>query len=244
MKLSQMSNNLHVLESLPAYALGSLDEEEAQVVSKHIAGCYLCRQELNAFQAVADQLLLAVPEARPSGDLRPRLMERIQNLNVKEPGQTVRRRFRGRLMPVGALVSLVLIVVLAVSNFLLWQRLNNSEVLAGPLGMRAIALQNTSAAPSGSGFVIMGADGRNGVLVVDKLPILDETREYQIWLVRDSSYIDGSVFSVDEYGYRGVRLRAPDSLLSYSAVWVTIEPAGGSPEPTGERVLSGSLFNP
>jgi anti-sigma factor RsiW len=239
-----MTNDLHVLEALPAYVLGSLGEEEAQSVREHLPGCYLCRQELDAFQRIADQLPLAVPEMRPSGDLRPRLMERIQSLNVKEPPRPVRWRFPRRLLPAGALVGLFLIVLLAFTNFLLWQRLNTAEVLTGPLGMRAIALQNTAAAPSASGFVIMGADGLNGVLVVDKLAQLDEAHEYQLWLVRDSSYVGGPVFAVDETGYRGVRLQAPESLLSYSSVWVTVEPAGGSDHPTGEPVLNGSLFNP
>jgi anti-sigma factor RsiW len=239
-----MSNDLHVLESLPAYVLGSLDEEEAQSVKEHITGCHLCRQELDAFQAVADQLPLAVPEARPSSDLSARLMERIQSVSVKQTTPPVRWRFPRRLLPVGALAGLFLIIILAFSNVLLWQRMNNLEVLSGPLGMRAIALQNTTAAPSASGFVVMGADGQNGVLVVDKLPPLDATHEYQVWLVREASPSGGPVFSVDEHGYRGVRLEAPDSLLSYSEVWVTIEPAGGSASPSGKQVLHGSLFNP
>jgi anti-sigma factor RsiW len=239
-----MINDLHVLDSLPAYALGGLDEEEARSVAEHLARCDLCRQELRAFQEVADQLPLAVPDALPADDLKPRLLERIHSLNVKQPVQSAGRRWPQRLLPVGALAGLVLILLLAFSNLLLWQRLNNLEVLTGPLGMRAIALQNTGAAPAASGFVVMGVDGLNGVLVVDKLPQLDATREYQIWLVQDTTYTGGPVFSVDETGYRGVRLEAPDSLLLYSSVLVTVEPVGGSPDPTGEQVLSGSLHNP
>ncbi len=239
-----MVNDPHVLESLPAYVLGSLDDEEARSVREHLAGCYLCRQELAAFQRVADQLPFAVPEARPSGELRIRLMERIQSLNSKETTWPAGWGWARLLLPAGALVGLLLIVLLVWSNLFPWQTGDNSVVLTGPLGMRAIALQNTAAAPSASGFVIMGADGRNGVLVVDKLPPLDATHEYQVWLLRDSMYTGGPVFSVDESGYRGVRLTAPESLLSYSAVWVTVEPTGGSAAPAGDRVLNGSLYNP
>jgi len=53
-----------------------------------------------------------------------------------------------------------------------------------------------------------------------------------------------AVFAVDESGYRGMRIEASESLLTYSSVKVTIEPAGGSVQPTGEQVLGGSLFNP
>jgi anti-sigma-K factor RskA len=111
--------------------------------------------------------------------------------------------------------------------------------------MRAIALDNTVSAQNASGFVIISADGLNGVLVVDELPVLDpEREEYQLWLEEDGEITSGSVFSVGEDGYRGVRLEAPKSLLNYDSVFITVEPAGGSREPTGEEILEGALFNP
>ena len=234
---------MHVLESLPAYALGSLDAAEARMVAQHLAGCHICRSELHAFQDVAGQLALTAPQAGPSHDLKPRLMARIQSLSPSQP-RMERWRFAGPGVPVGAIVGLVLIVTLAVSNLLLWQRFNQLEVLAGPLGMRAIALQNTDAAPNASGFVVISADGLNGVLVVDELPPLDTQREYQLWLVRNGSNTSAAVFSVDESGYRGMRIEAPQTLLAYSSVRVTIEPTGGSAVPIGEEVLGGLLFNP
>jgi len=240
-----MSQANHVVDSLPAYALGSLEAEEARLVSEHLSGCYRCRTELQAFERVAGQLSLAVPEARPSGELKPRLMERIHGLSQTRPqSQSARWRVPPRLLPVGAIAALVLIIALAISNLFLWQRLNHLEVLAGPLGMRAIALKNTEAAPGASGFVVISEDGENGVLVVDELPILDAQREYQLWLVGEERSTSAAVFSVDENGYRGVRIVAPQSLLLYSGVYITIEPAGGSTSPTGEQVLDGSLFNP
>ncbi|MEO5886109.1 MAG: anti-sigma factor [Anaerolineales bacterium] len=238
-----MMEEMHVLESLPAYALGSLDAAEAQLVTEHLAGCHICRSELGAFQEVAGQLALTVPQAEPSHDLKPRLMERIQSLSPTQ-SKTGGWRLTERLLPVGAMVGLILIATLAVSSLLLWQRLDKLEVLAGPLGMRAIALQNTGASPTASGFVVISADGQNGVLVVDELPMLEPEREYQLWLVQDEQNTSGAVFSVDEDGYRGMRIEAPQSLLMYSSVRVTIEPAGGSAVPMGEEVLGGPLFNP
>ena len=141
-------------------------------------------------------------------------------------------------------MGLVLIVVLLASNILLWQRLTQLEVLTGPLGMRAIVLQNTDVAPQASAFVIISSDGGNGVLVVDELPQLEAGREYQLWLVRGDEILSAAVFNVDESGYRGLRIEAPESLLAYSAVRVAVEPAGGNVQPAGEEVLAGSLFNP
>jgi anti-sigma-K factor RskA len=238
-----MLADTHVIDSLPAYALGCLDEAEARMVSEHLAGCHLCRTELSAFEAIADGLALAVPEAVPPADLKQRLVERMRGLNPARP-QPVRGSFLRRLLPLGGIVSLLLILALTFATVLLWQRINHLEVVTGPQGMRAIALQSSDLAPQASGFVIIGADGRNGVLVVDQMPPLEAGHEYQLWLVQDGQSTSGAVFAVDESGYRGVRIAAAESLLEYASVRVTIEPAGGSAAPTGEQVLGGSLFNP
>lgn len=247
-----MRNDTHAFDLLPEYALGSLEENEARQVAEHLAGCSVCREEMAAYQRVTDQLLLAVPEQTPAGELKARLMERIQRLGkdaqrpheTKRVPQPSRWRIPKGLIPVGALAGLLVILILSVSNLMLWQRLNRQEVITGPLGMRAIVLQNTSAAADASAFVVMGANGENGVLVVDHLPPLDESQEYQVWLVKERGRTSAGTFGVDEDGYRGLRLDAPESLLTYSDVYVTVEPAGGSMEPTGAQVLMGSLFNP
>lgn len=238
-----MTGNTHVLESLPAYALSSLDEDEARQVSEHLAGCHICRAELNAFQKVANQVAFAAPDAIPSENLRRRFIERIGEIKSTRHQREVYQAPK-RLIPIGGLIGALLIFLLLASNLLLWQRLNNLEVLSGPMGMRAITLQNTESAPGASGFVIISSDGLEGVLVVDELPALDADYEYQLWLEKNGGITSGAVFPVDETGYRGLRIEAPQSLLSYSSVRVTIEPVGGSDSPTGDTVLNGSLFNP
>jgi len=238
-----MTDETHVLELLPAYALDSLDEAETRLVAEHLTGCYLCRTELRAYQEVTGQLALIAPEALPAPELGSRLQAKIQSLGSTRSRSTRQPLFR-TFRPVGALIGLMLIIGLLASNILLWQRLNHLEVLTGPLGMRAIVLANTESSPQASGFVIVSSDGEDGVLVVDELPPLDADREYQLWLVRGDQNTSVAVFSVDESGYRGLRIEAPESLSTYSAVRVTVEPVGGSPEPMGEEVLHGSLFNP
>ena len=238
-----MTGNLHVLEFLPAYALGSLEGTEARRVAEHLSGCHMCRTELHEFQNVSDQIALAVPEAVPSENLRRRFIERMEEINSTRPQREVVRA-PSRLLPIGALIGGLLVFVLLASNWVLWQRLNNLEVLSGPTGMRAVTLQNTETAPTASGFVIISSDGLQGVLVVDELPKLDEQYEYQLWLEQNGSTTSGAVFPVDETGYRGLRIEAPQSLNLYSSVRITIEPAGGSTAPTGDTVLNGSLFNP
>jgi anti-sigma-K factor RskA len=118
------------------------------------------------------------------------------------------------------------------------------EFATAPGGMRAVPLTATEENSDATGFVLISADGDDGALVVDGLPPLGESQEYQLWLIRDGERTSGAVFSTDEKAYGGTRIRAPRPLTDYSAVGITIEPAGGSPQPTGPRVLGGPLIQP
>lgn len=241
-----MFDETHVLDQLPAYALGSLDADEATQVEEHLLSCWICRAESRAFQAATEQLSLAAPAAAPSPDLKERLLQRVERVRPQQPApaRVSRRPWLERLLPVWGLASLGLILALTAFTLSLWQRLNHLEFLTAPGGMRAIPLTATGKVPGATGFVLVGADGRDGAIVVDGLPPLEEGQQYQVWLVRDGERTSGALFSTDEESYGGMRIRVAGSLLEYSAVDVTIEPAGGSPQPTGALVLGAPLFNP
>lgn len=257
-----MSDKAHVLDWLPAYALGSLDEAEAQLVADHLRDCPSCQAELAAYQGVIGQLALPLPAVTPPADLKQQLLERIQPQSgfaappapvprpspqkAHQPHQP-RRRSRPTRQLAWVFATLLLIFGVSFATLFFWLQSNRSEqpaMLIEPQGMRAIALSSSETAPQASGFVIIGADGRNGALIVDKFPTLDPAQTYQVWLERDGQYISSSLFTVDETGYRGTRLEAPDSLLSYSTLQITVEPLDGSPQPSGAPIMHGSLQNP
>jgi anti-sigma-K factor RskA len=241
-----MAEEIHITDLLPAYSLGSLDAGETRHVEEHLAGCLICREESRSFQAAADQLGLAAPAAAPSADLKDRLMQRVQSTRpqprtqVQAPPQP----WFERLLPAWGLASLLLVLVLAGSNLFLWQRMNQVAVATSPGRMRAVPLTATQPSSPATGFVLISSDGEDGALIVDGLPPLGESQQYQLWLIRDGKRTSGAVFSTDENNYGGTRIRAPRSLLDYSSVGVTIEPTGGSPQPTGQKVLGGPLFTP
>lgn len=243
-----MSDEAHIDDLLPAYAVGSLEADELKRVEEHLRSCLICRNESDAYEAAAEELGFAASVVSPSAELKDRLMQRVQSATpnrqeqVSEPAPP--RPFWERLLPAWGLASLFLIVGLAASSFILWQRVDNLEFVTAPGGMRAVALSATDAAPNATGFVLISANGDDGALVVDGLPPLGEDQEYQLWLIRNGERTSGAVFSTDEKSYAGMRIRAPRSLLDYAAVGITIEPAGGSEQPTGAQVLRGTLRTP
>ncbi len=240
-----MPKESHVSELLPAFALGSLDQEEEILVSEHLAACSVCRAELLSYEAVTDQLALAAPGAAPSEELKGRLLERVQPARPLERSVPQRSwwesftRLWQRAAPAWGVVSLVLIVALAVSNLTLRQQANESDAIAS--GMRIVPLTGTDAAPGATGTLVISGDGEYGTLIVDGLPYLDQAQQYQLWLIKDGQRTSGGVFSVNPEGYGGVWVSSTAPLSIYPDFGITIEPAGGSPGPTGDKVLGGSL---
>ncbi|HEX6033226.1 MAG TPA: zf-HC2 domain-containing protein, partial [Anaerolineales bacterium] len=140
--MSNLPEETHIHDLLPSYAIGSLDADELKRVEEHLSSCWICRNELSAFQTVADELAFAAPLAAPPVDAKEKLMQRVQSARPKEqeqPTQVARARpFWERLLPAWGLASLFLILGLAASSFLLWQRVNNREFATAPGGMRAV----------------------------------------------------------------------------------------------------------
>jgi anti-sigma-K factor RskA len=242
-----MSIEMHVVELLPAYALDCLDEAETTTVSEHLARCPACRAEFQAYQTVADRLALAAPEAAPPPRLKRQILERVEPPRpqpVAEPRPSWWQQLAGlfgRAAPAWGAIALILVVVLAASNLWLWQRLNGERAITTSGGMQVIALAGTEVAPDAAGTLVISDDGEYGTLIVDGLPGLDEDQQYQLWLIRDGQRTSGGVFSVNSEGYGALWISSPEPLSSYPVFGITIEPAGGSPGPTGEKVLGGNL---
>jgi anti-sigma-K factor RskA len=239
----KMASELHVTELLPAYALGCLDEVEALRVSEHTARCAACRAELQPYLTVADQLALATPDALPPARVKQQLMRRIERPTAArstEPGASWWQQLAGlflRSAPAWALASLILIVALAAGNIWLWQQVNRTGGANAAGLIRVVAMIPTDAAPQATGKLLISMDGEYGTLVVDGLPPLDAGHQYQLWLIRDGQPTSGGVLTVNAHGYGVLEISAPEPLAHYRSFGITVEPAGGSTVPTGEKVL-------
>lgn len=233
----------HILDLLPAYALGCLDEEEAIPATEHLVGCPECQAALSQYRRSVEALTLAAPQHYLSPAVKGKLMAKVQRDAARpSPRPEWQARLAGLTRSASwALVSLALVVGLGISNLTLWGRLQRVEAQQSQLAMHTISLQGTEVSPQAHGMMVISHDGEYGTLVVDGLPPLDAAHQYQLWLIQNGQRANGGVFSVDESGYGALWISSPEPLSNYSACGVTIEPMGGSPRPTGERVLSGEL---
>ena len=238
-----MSTENDHMELLPAYTLDCLDEEDSILASEHLSVCDGCQAELRAYQALVDDLALAVPDAEPPSDLKRRLMDLVQPVPAQPPTSWWEQltNLLKRSAPAWGVAGLILILALISGNLWLWGQLGPSQGVTEPGVLRTIRLIGTEVSPQATGLLVVSLDGEYGTLVVDGLGPLSEEQQYQLWLIRDGQRTSGGVFSVSEEGYGSLWISSPEPLSSYSAFGITIEPAGGSSGSTGDKVLGSPL---
>ncbi len=142
-------------------------------------------------------------------------------------------------LAIGVLV--LLLAFMGISNYLLWQRVNALQARVPQGNLQVVHLAGTDNAPLAQGYLMVFPNETYGTLVVKNAPPLQPGYQYQLWLVRDGKRSNGGVFSVSEDGYGTLEVTAKAPLTTYQSFGITIEPHGGSPGPTGKKVLGGSL---
>jgi anti-sigma-K factor RskA len=235
-----MSEHEHIMDLLPAYALGSLENDEKAVVERHLKDCDTCTAEVLAYQMVTDQLGFAAPAVPLPPALKGKVMGKIHSTGSKSQPVEVQRGFLDRFRSLSfawSLISLLVILVLVASNLFLWREVNQLQKVTNHTDFQTLALAGTNAAQDANGIIIISSDGRYGTLVVEQMPQLDAEHQYQLWLIKDGKRTNGGVFSVGRAGYGYLYVRSPEPLASYTGFGVTVEPNGGSPGPTGDKVL-------
>jgi hypothetical protein len=127
-------------------------------------------------------------------------------------------------------------------NQSLQSQLSNSDQQLAVLAhaSHAIPLAGQEAAPEASGTLYVGQG--ESVVVLAGLEVLPENQTYQLWLIPadgDGAPLPSGLLAVQQAGVDSVTITLPDDATNYAAVGVSIEPAGGSPSPTGPIVLVG-----
>lgn len=104
---------------------------------------------------------------------------------------------------------------------------------------QAITIRGTEVQPQARGHLFQDAASQAAVLVVSDLPLLPAGRTYQFWLIREGVAVDAGIFQVNQDG-RGLLTLPPSLAVSpFDAIGVSIEPLGGSAQPTGDIVMLG-----
>ena len=111
-------------------------------------------------------------------------------------------------------------------------------IVASPVA-RSIVLAGLPAAPRAGGTTVVDPFTRTALFYAHALPAPAPGKTYELWYITASGPVAAGVFDVDAKGDGALRVEEvpdPEQVLAWA---VTLEPAGGVPQPTGEMVLKG-----
>jgi anti-sigma-K factor RskA len=227
-----------------AYALGALPDDERATVEAYLALHPKRQAEIDDMVGIAGLLALAPPEQEPSADLRRKVMQVVESeAAVPRAAESPASSWFGwlggfRNVALGAAAVLVV-------GLLSWNVLLQADVqdLRGQVEearsaneaqeTREIALGGTWAEQGARAEVTALKDDR-AILVVEDMPSMPEDRTGQVWVIHDDKPEPSGL--LDPSGnMAATAITTP--LRGADAIAVTIEPAGGSDEPTSDPVL-------
>ncbi len=220
---------------LAAYLLGSLEDDERSAVERHLEGCESCREELRWLQPAIDLLPESVAQVEPPPQLRERLLAAVGSEAGSElAAQTNKRRrasnrggfLRGFLLrPATGLAALALAAAAVVGY-----TFNDTGGSSSPTTV-------TRAQGPGELKAALDRSGDSGSLQLTGLRQAPSAHVYQAWVQRRGGKVGPvSLFDARHNGTASVSLE--HRLDGVQAVMVTVEPRGGSPQPTTPTVIS------
>lgn len=90
--------------------------------------------------------------------------------------------------------------------------------------------------PGANAKVVWDTKAQQWVIYIFNLPAPPSDKDYQLWYVTNNAKISAAVFSTNAQGQTVLKLTLPpDALAGLAATAVTLEPKGGSPQPTSNK---------
>ncbi|HEX6355526.1 anti-sigma factor [Actinophytocola sp.] len=234
--------DIHALTG--AYALDAVSGVERMEFERHLAECDSCAQEVMELQETASRLALAA-SAPPPPALKARVMDEIRATRqappVTEPVPLRRRSLATRLSTVAAAVFFVAAAGLGVVVFQQNQQIDDTQAQIAQME-QILSADDAKLVPmanpdGGSVNVAVSSSQDRMMLFSEDLASAPAGKTYQVWTIADGNPRSMGFLEPNN----GNAVLAVSGLSDAGAVAVTIEPDGGSPQPTSDPIMSGSL---
>jgi anti-sigma-K factor RskA len=258
-----------LIESAASYALDALDPPERAEFELHLAGCAECRAEVAAYRGVAGALAYAAPAiAIPRPDaLRERILREARQVRpiaaaprpagASATGSRARGSFATWMATAASLAAVIVIAVvyrgerernrqlaaeLAVTRATL---AHDDSVLAAFVGPEVHVVSLTASSEQKPAVRVFWNHTRNTFIVTAlALPPAPPGKTYQLWAIRESKPpLSMGTFDADPRGRTMTTLAVAQEITDGGFIddcALTVEPAGGSPQPTETPRLVGT----
>ena len=234
-------SDIHAL--VGAYAVDALDDLERAAFERHLADCPDCRAEVASLREAAG-LIAETTATEPPPALRDRVLAGISTVRPEPPAvppavppaapaRVVRRRRPSLLVAAAAAV------VLLGAGTVIWQQPWADETVQAPTAVEEVlaasdARSTTLDFPGGASATVTRSDslGR-AVIETHRMPAPPAGKVYQVWYdMPGEGMVSAGVMPVAE---DQTMMLSGDAAVALAA-GITVEPEGGSEEPTSEPI--------
>jgi anti-sigma-K factor RskA len=240
----------HDLHSLAGpYALDALEAgSERDRFTRHLSRCQSCAAEVKGFREVATAMAFAAA-TEPPAELRGRVLAaaaRTRQLppEVRTHARPQRSRTRVPWVPwLSGVVATASIVVAALFGFAqahtrdeLNQVKAENQAISLLLAAPEAKLLTHVVAHGGVATVVLAADRHELAVVTTGLPALPSGQVYQLWLIGKPKIVSAGLLPAAKNGQTPAVLAT--GVVKGDTLGLTVEPAGGSAQPTTTPILA------
>jgi anti-sigma-K factor RskA len=234
-----MTADLHTLTG--AYAMDALDDVERRQFEAHLRECPACTDEVRGLRAVGARLGMAEAVNVPSS-LHDSVMAQVRATRqlppLAEPAQdptrvqSVLRRARTTSRALVAVAAALLVIAGGLGAVAVHERqqAQQAQQLASQMSAVIAAPDAKQVEAGDHAKVVVSPSRGEAVFVGQNLPAVDADHVLQLWVLQDGARSVGLVEGSKPLLATGL---GPDAQLG-----VTVEPAGGSKQPTTKPVLT------
>jgi hypothetical protein len=237
------TTDIHALAG--AYVLDAVDDLERAAFARHLAECESCRTEVDEMREATARLAdstWSVPPPR----LRTDVMAAIGRTRQLAPGapapaeRETKAVSRWRRFTAGAVAAGILAAGAGAATWAVQeQRVREATAVAAAAQAREARTQAILSAPDvqvktstlrggGTLTVAMSPSHNAGVVMVAARTATPANRAYQLWFQRGDAMQDAGVLAAGQSS----SVTVLEGMAGADGVGVTLEPAGGSHEPT------------
>lgn len=243
-----MNSDIHAL--VGAYAVDALDDLERAAFERHLAECPACQQEVAGLQEAAG-LLGALSTTAPPPSLRDRVLADITTVRPLPPAVEPpvvatgahapggRSRFRPRLLVAAAAALIALGGAVTVAQP--WEDETSQTQLTAAERVAAAedAETFTKTLDNGAEATLVRSRSLNeAVLVTHDMPDAPDGSVYELWLVHDDQMVPAGLMSGGDH-----EIVLEGDPATANGFGITVEPDGGSDQPTSEPVTQIAFEN-
>jgi anti-sigma-K factor RskA len=237
-----LRHDLHALTG--AYALDAIDGSERDRFERHLHRCQSCDHEVRGLRETAGRLAVAVARVPPT-QLKERVMTAAARTRQLPPPAAERPQPKaGRswlpraAMAFGAVataVAIVLGVALSSTQRQLDSALAQDKAISAVLTAPGARILTARATVGGTGTVVVATSQQKLIFTATGLPRLSAAKVYQLWLMGPPRTRSAGLLALAAGGRTAPLLAA--GLRPGDQVGLTIEPAGGTSQPTTKPIL-------